>query len=110
MHESVLLFVASAERFNRCGPSLGEAGSSCRFMTSLTPNKLELTAKEIFLRTVPWGQQASVGIRWVGCVFGALPACLDSALGNSVACVTRTPTVPAVVSMSAVTLDSEFGK
>lgn len=27
-------------------------GSSCRFMTSLTPNKLELTAKENFLKTV----------------------------------------------------------
>lgn len=79
-------------------------------MMSLTPNKLELTAKEIFLRTVcPGASRPVCGCwNWVGCVFGALPACADARELSGV-CRTCTPTVPAVVSVSAVTLDSGAG-
>ncbi|KAI4570178.1 hypothetical protein MJT46_019608 [Ovis ammon polii x Ovis aries] len=74
--------------FNRCGPeSLGRKRKQLQIYDEPDTKQARADSEGDFSENgMPWGQQASVGVRWVGCVFGALPACLDSARELSGVC------------------------
>ena len=82
--------------FNRCGPeSLGRKRKQLRIYDEPDTKQARADSEGEFSENgMPWGQEARVGIGWVSCTFGAVPACLDSAHRGTQGRITRTPTVP----------------